>query len=197
MKHTVLLMIAAILLSWMPALAQLQPIASPVSGIYTFNATSVDLPDPNDPGSLVCGVAYVQYQIDGIPSGTPAVESPGGSHLYPYTWDSRTAPDGPHTVSATAYDRSGKPLAVCDNTNPNSATSVVVSFTVKNTPDVCIATPLVVTGLKWPSSRTGNRSLTWNSATFPILSIQYSWPYGGIRTAVFTDDRGCKTTRTP
>lgn len=61
--------------------------------------------------------------------------------------------------------------------------------------DPCVTSPMAVpTGLKWPTSRTGNRSLTWNSSTTVIVGIDYRWPIGGSQSAKFFNDQGCSVT---
>ena len=57
--------------------------------------------------------------------------------------------------------------------------------------DPCDDAPLVITGLKWPATRTASESLSWDSATRNVVSVSYSWPNGLIQSALFTDDRGC------
>ena len=52
----------------------------------------------------------------------------------------------------------------------------------------CVATPLVVTGIKWPSGQTGNRSGTWNSGTFQLVKAAYLW--NPLRFEAM-DVRGC------
>ena len=63
------------------------------------------------------GVTMLEYNLDGslIAIFSPPVSS--------FSWDSTTAQDGPHTLTATAYDASG-------NTAQAS-----VSFTVRNQTD--------------------------------------------------------------
>ena len=57
--------------------------------------------------------------------------------------------------------------------------------------DPCTSAPLVVTGLKWPASRTASGSLSWDSATRSVVSVSYTWGMGLAQSALFTDDRGC------
>jgi hypothetical protein len=57
--------------------------------------------------------------------------------------------------------------------------------------DPCSTAPLVVTGLKWPASRTASGSLSWDSATRSVVSVSYTWGMGLAQSALFTDDRGC------
>lgn len=63
-----------------------------------------------------CGVASVQFLLDGQALGNPVTSPP-----YAVTWDSTTASNGTHTLSAQAIDTSG-----------NQATSGTVTVTVQN-----------------------------------------------------------------
>lgn len=56
--------------------------------------------------------------------------------------------------------------------------------------DPCIADPLKITGVKWPTAQTGTRSLTWNSGTKKVKDLLFTWP----GTLTVTDDRNCKAT---
>jgi hypothetical protein len=78
-----------------------------LSGAVTLSATAAD---PS-------GVQSVQLRVDGANVGTPDTTSP-----YSAVWDSRSATNGSHTVSAVALDGAG-----------NSATSANVTVTVNNT----------------------------------------------------------------
>lgn len=61
--------------------------------------------------------------------------------------------------------------------------------------DPCVLSPMrAPTGLKWPTSRTGGRSVTWNSSSTQIVGIDYRWPLGGRQSAKFYDPRGCSVT---
>jgi hypothetical protein len=57
--------------------------------------------------------------------------------------------------------------------------------------DACAAAPLLISGLKWPESRSSSRSFSWDSSTRTVVSVSYSWPIGLLQSALFTDDRGC------
>ncbi len=64
------------------------------------------------------GVSSVTFLLDGQTLGVPLSSAP-----YTFRWDTRSAPDGPHVLAASASDASG-----------NSATSVVVPLVVRNAP---------------------------------------------------------------
>jgi hypothetical protein len=76
-----------------------------VSASVTVSATASDN----------VGVAGVQFLLDGNALGTEDTTSP-----YSITWDTRTAANGPHTLSARARDVNG-------NTGTSSAVNVTVS----------------------------------------------------------------------
>lgn len=79
---------------------------STVSGTITVSATASDN----------VSVAGVQFQVDGIALGVEDVTAP-----YAISWDTTTAPDGSHTLSAVARDAAG-----------NHTTSAGVTMTVSN-----------------------------------------------------------------
>jgi hypothetical protein len=62
------------------------------------------------------GVAGVQFRLDGAPLGAEDTTAP-----YTLSWDTRTATDGAHTMTAVARDAAG-----------NSTVSAPVTFTVDN-----------------------------------------------------------------
>jgi hypothetical protein len=84
-------------------------------------------------------VANVQFLLDGNPLGTPITAAP-----YTLSWDSTTATNGSHTLSARATDTAG-----------NSATASAVTVTVSNTaPSAPIVDTTVVKDGKGPLSVT-------------------------------------------
>lgn len=86
-------------------------ISSPAAGAISG---SVDLTAAVTGGGSVAGV---QFQVDGANFGAEDTQAP-----YAATWDTTTASDGPHTLSASARDITGKVV-----------TSVQVAVTVENT----------------------------------------------------------------
>jgi hypothetical protein len=91
----------------LPAVALTAPSAgATVSGSVSVTAGASD-------GN---GVAAVQFQLDGTAIGTEATAAP-----YSTTWDTKTAPNGSHTLSAIARDAAG-----------NTATSASLMVTVNN-----------------------------------------------------------------
>jgi len=77
-----------------------------VSGTVTISANATDN----------VGVAQVEFLVDGVVKGTDT------SSPYSYAWDTNTATNGGHSLTARATDTSG-----------NSTTSAAVSVTVSNT----------------------------------------------------------------
>lgn len=61
--------------------------------------------------------------------------------------------------------------------------------------DPCVTNPMrTPTNIKWPSARTGTRSLTWSSETTEIIGHDHRWPVGGNQSVKFIDARGCSVT---
>jgi hypothetical protein len=58
--------------------------------------------------------------------------------------------------------------------------------------NVCTATPLNITGIKWPSGQTGNKSGSWNSGNFSLVKASFLW--NPLRFEA-TDNRGCSFTK--
>ena len=71
------------------------------------------------------GVAGVQFAVDGVALGAEDTTSP-----YSQTWNTTTAANGTHTLTAIATDTSG-----------NTATSAPVTITVNNTPPTPLLRP--------------------------------------------------------
>lgn len=111
-----------------------------VSGTTTIAATATD----NTGGK---GIAKVEFYVDGTLKGTDTT-SP-----YSYTWDSTTATDASHSLTAKAYDAAA---------TANSKTSAAVSVTVDNSDKVAPTAPanLRATGNTYTSV-----SLAWDAST--------------------------------
>lgn len=58
--------------------------------------------------------------------------------------------------------------------------------------DVCATDPLTITGIRWPTAPTGNKSGMWNSGSKALASVQFQWAPTLRLTA--TDTRGCIVT---
>ncbi|MBJ6764184.1 M20/M25/M40 family metallo-hydrolase [Myxococcaceae bacterium JPH2] len=90
-----------------PTVSLTAPTGGTVSGSVTLSATASDN----------VGVSRVDFLVDG------AVKNSDFSSPYSYAWDSTTASNGSHTVSAVAYDGAG-------NSTATSAVTVTVANTV-------------------------------------------------------------------
>jgi hypothetical protein len=88
-----------------PQVAIVPPAADPLTGIVSIGATAAD----------TSGVASVQLQVDGVHVGSPDTSSP-----YSLSWDTRTATNGAHQLTALATD-------ILGNQRQSSMVSVNVS----------------------------------------------------------------------
>jgi len=57
--------------------------------------------------------------------------------------------------------------------------------------DPCVSNPLVISGVKWPTSNTGTRSITFGVGTKRWLKETLEWRADGKHVLTVTDDRGC------
>ena len=80
------------------------------------------------------GVDHVQFQVDGTDVGMPDPDSP-----YALAWDTRSFPNGAHTLTARAYDAAG-----------NSKLSSAVNVNVTNTST--FQNEILATGLDLPTA---------------------------------------------
>ncbi len=134
-------MLKALLLSLLLSI----PAFSQSQRTFTANATDVTAVV----GDTECGVAYVQFYINGSAVG-PQIQPPATGTQYTYVWDSKTVPNGTYTLTAKAADKAGLNGA-CDSTAQNVGTSSPITFTVNNIPNdtsaptITISPPLVGT----------------------------------------------------
>lgn len=94
------------------------------------------------------GVAGVQFRLDGANLGAEDTASP-----YSYSWDTTTASNGSHSLTAVARDAAG-----------NTATSPAIAVTVSNAGSGCGTTPL-------PGSPEGFGSGTTGGAGQPVICV--------------------------
>ncbi len=95
----------------------------------------------------IVSLKNVQFQLDGANLGSAVT---GAGPAYSYNWDTTTATNGPHTLSAVATDSAG-----------NSSTSAGVSVTVNN-----VTTPPTVSAVTLsPGSVLGGTATTLNTIT--------------------------------
>jgi len=90
-----------------------------VSGTVTLSASASDN----------VGVVGVQFRVDGVNSGTEDTSSP-----YSRSWDSRTATNGTHSITAVARDAAG-------NTTTSSVRTVTVNNGDSQAPTVSLSAP--------------------------------------------------------
>ena len=93
------------------------------------------------------GIASVQFLVDGSAVNTDT------SSPYSYSWNSASASNGSHTITAQATDKAS-----------NVATSSSVTVNVNNTV-ACTGTPSVPTGLAVTGKTMSSVSLSWNAST--------------------------------
>jgi hypothetical protein len=127
-----------------------------VSGTVTISANASD---PSVAGQTSSGIAGVQFKLDGANLGPEDTTSP-----YAITWDTTTATNGSHTLTAAARDAAG-----------NATTSSVVTVTVSN----IVTTPPSITSQ--PASQTATVGST---ATFSVVAagtppFSYQWQKNG------------------
>jgi hypothetical protein len=89
-----------------PTVSVTAPVSSPVSGTINVDATATDN----------IGIVGVQFLLNGVNLGAEDLVAP-----YSVPWNTTTATNGPHSLTARARDAAG-----------NSTTSVAVPFTVLN-----------------------------------------------------------------
>jgi hypothetical protein len=153
-----------------PSIGMTAPTITTVMGIVTVSASASDN----------VGVVKVQFLLDGVTSIGPLQAGQGaGPATYTYQWDSTTVSNGPHTLSATAWDAAG-----------NHTTATPISVTVNN-PLIRTVTDTTVsdfsqgTGTNYYVSQTTDgeviQSPTVGSefTTFPSGWVSIPWASGG------------------
>ena len=101
-----------------PTVALTAPAAGNVSGGQTMTATATDN----------LAVDSVQFKVDGQDSGAPDAAAP-----YTRPWDSTTAVDGQHTITAVARDASGNTTTSAPRTVFVHNTSLVAAYGFEET----------------------------------------------------------------
>jgi hypothetical protein len=124
-----------------------------VSGAVTVSATASD----------DTGVASVQFLLDGAALGSPDTTAP-----YSISWDSTTAANGSHTLTARATDLAGNP-----------ATSPPVSVTVNNA-----AAPPTISAVTAKNVTATGATITWTTSKPATSRVEYgtSTSYGSSTT---------------
>jgi hypothetical protein len=126
-----------------------------VSGSVTISANATDN----------VAMSKVQFLLDGATLGSP-VSGPGPA--YQFSWDTTTASNASHTLSAIAYDNSG-----------NSATAANISVTVSN-----IDPPPVITVVSAGSISSSAATITWTTDKPSTSQVAYGLTnaYGTLST---------------
>ncbi len=100
------------------------------------------------------GIANVQFKLDGVNLGAAAA---GSGPSYSTSWDTTTATNGSHALTAVATDTAG-----------NTATSAAVTVTVSNT-----ATPPVISGVTASGISASGATITWSTSTASSSQVAY------------------------
>jgi Big-like domain-containing protein len=113
------------------------PVSVRVSNDSAAPAVSLASPGANVAGSVTIaasasddvGVAGIQFSVDGVPVGAEATSAP-----YAITWDSTTAPNGVHVLTAVARDTAGNstPADAVTVTVSNDAAAPIIAVTAPN-----------------------------------------------------------------
>jgi len=108
------------------------------------------------------GVAGVQFQLDGVDLGAELTAVP-----YSLSWNTTTASDGAHTLTAVERDAAG-----------NVATSAPVSVTTLNT----APTPPVISNVAASNVTSSSATLTWTTNAVSSSQVEYgrSTAYGNV-----------------
>ena len=119
-------------------------LSAPTNGSTVFGASVAVSATASDN----IGVVGVQFKLDGANLGAEDTSSP-----YTTTWNTTTASNGTHTITAVARDAAG-----------NQTTSTSVSVTVSNTtPDT--TAPTAPANLSASVISSSQLNLTWNAST--------------------------------
>jgi streptogramin lyase len=113
--------------------------------------------------TAAAGIAHVQFLLDNSPLGNPLTAPP-----YSVTWDTTTATNGQHTLTATVVDNNG-----------TSATSVPVTVNVSNTVGGQPTATVSLSTSKPDTDATLTASATGSSPTNHPVTFQYTWRVNG------------------
>jgi hypothetical protein len=117
-------------------------VTAPASGSTVKGTASVTATASDNTGGA--GVAKVEFYVDGT------LKSTDSSSPYSYSWDTATASNASHSLTAKAYD----------NASPaNSATSTAVSVTVDN------SAPSIPGNFRSTGNTETTIALAWNAST--------------------------------
>ena len=121
-----------------------------VSGTVTVSANATDN----------VGMSGVQFQLDGASLGSPVMGTGPG---YNMPWNTTTATNGTHTLSAVASDAAG-----------NTATATSVSVTVSNS----APPPPVISAVTAGSITSSGATITWTTDTASDSQVAYGTTAG-------------------
>lgn len=117
------------------------------------------------------GVVGVQFKLDGVNLGSEDTSSP-----YSITWNSTTASNGSHTLTAVARDAAG-----------NQTISSGVSVTVNNTaPPIDTQAPSIPTGFTATAISSSQINLSWTASTDNMGVTGYRVYRGGSQITTVT-----------
>jgi glucose/arabinose dehydrogenase/PKD repeat protein len=150
--------------------------ADPGSGDTTLPSVSVTAPSNNADVSGIfnvmadasddVGVSRVQFQVDGVDTGSPDTDAP-----YALAWDTRTVPNGAHTLRARAFDAAG-----------NSQLSAPINVNVRNSSS--FQNEVLATGFDLPTAieflPDGRMLVVELQGKVKILSPPYTSPDPGL-----------------
>jgi|GEM_PF-1015829 len=150
-----------------PSVSISSPISgSTVSGTITVSANASDN----------VGVTGVQFLLDGANLGAEDTTSP-----YSISWNTVTATNGSHTLSARARDTAG-----------NQITSAAVTVTVSNLADT--TPPSISTGLTATAISSSQINLSWIASTDNVGVAGYRVYRGGVEIASVTSGTSYQNT---
>jgi len=133
-------------------------VASPAASSVVSGTTVQLLANAADAG----GIKSVQFQVDGVNVGSPLTTAP-----YDYNWDSTSATNGTHFITAIATNTEGI-------TTTSSAVSVTVNNTVAAGNNV-IPNPLLET----TNPANASNPLDWNPGTYGTNTTNFSYLNSG------------------
>jgi hypothetical protein len=145
-----------------PTVAIATPTAGTVSNSVNITASA----------SSSVGIASVQYYLDGSALGSPVTAGPS----YTYAWDTTTATNASHTLTAMATDTQGQ----------KSATSAGVTVTVSNS----VVTPPPTVSITSPSAGTISGMVTVQAtatASSPASMASVQFQVDGTPLATVTE----------
>ena len=144
-------------------------ITSPATGATLSGSVTVQATASDDRA-----VAKVEFYLDNVLQFTDTTAS------YAWTWDTKTAANGPHTLTTTAYDAAG-----------NAGSSAIVDVTVNNVADTTAPTaPGNLTAS--PSKR--KIALSWTASTDNVGVTGYQIWRASSPTGTFTQIATVTTT---